>query len=69
MAANISYTPVDSRVQRADYVPSNLAASGLLSETNKALLCYTKQVFSGDLQVFLINYNISVNSFYPIFKG
>lgn len=68
MAKSISYTPVDAQLQRADFIPSNLAASGLLSSDNKAINCYTKQIFSGDLQVFLVSYVISVQSYYSIFK-
>lgn len=68
MAKSVSYTPVDATLQRADFVPSNLAAAGLLSSDNKAINCYTKQTFSGDLQVFLVSYVVSIQSYFSVYK-
>lgn len=68
MASFIDTQPVDAVLQRAMYVPSNLAAANLLSTTSTALTCFTRQQFSSNLQVFLVNYNISVQNYYPIYK-
>ncbi len=68
MASFIDVAPVSDVLIRADYVPSNLAAADLLSTTNSAVLCYTKQQFSASLQVFLVNYNITVQNYYSIYK-
>jgi hypothetical protein len=60
--------PVDESLQRATYIPSNIAASGLLSTTNNAIICFTRQQFSSGLQVFLVNYVVNVQNYYPIYK-
>lgn len=68
MAKFLDFTPTDSKLQRANYVPTNIAFNDLLSETNHAYTCFTQQKFSSDLQVFLVNYAISISSFQSIFK-
>jgi hypothetical protein len=68
MAKFLDYAPTDSKLQRADYVPTNMAYQGLLSETSHAYTCFTQQKFSADLQAFLVNYVISMTSFQSIYK-
>jgi hypothetical protein len=48
-------------------VPESVLRQDLLSGTSEAYLCLTQQGFSSRLQVFLINYNISISSYYPIY--
>jgi hypothetical protein len=68
MAKFLDYAPTDAGLQRADYIPTNMASQGLLSETSHAYTCFTKQKFAADLQAFLVNYAISVTSFQSIYK-
>lgn len=68
MAKFVIQAPVDATLQRANYIPSNIAVSHLLSTTNSAYTCFTQQKFSADLQAFLINYVITVQSYYSIYK-
>lgn len=68
MAKFLDYAPTDAKLQRADYVPTNMVYQGLLSETSHAYTCFTQQKFSADLQAFLVNYVISMTSFQSIYK-
>lgn len=68
MAKFIDLGPVDAALERANYVPTGIVFSGLMSETNSAYGCFTKQKFSSDLQAFLINYVVTVSSYQSIYK-
>jgi hypothetical protein len=64
----IELTPVDAVLERANYIPSVIVRTGLISTTNSAYACFAKQKFSSDLQAFLINYVITVQAYQSIYK-
>jgi hypothetical protein len=66
--AFVQTTIVDAKLDRSEDIPTNITRLDLLSTTNHAIDCFTKQKFSADLQAFLITYVISVNAYQPIFK-
>jgi len=47
-------------------IPTNILASGKLSQTSAALECFVNQRFSLQLQAFIISYANSTNANYPI---
>jgi hypothetical protein len=58
----------DSTVDQTSKIPTNIASSGKLSGTSDALTCFREQQFSEKLQVFLVSYVMSVNSYYAVYK-
>jgi hypothetical protein len=66
--AFLESSPVDAQLDRSDMIPSNIFNTGVLSTTNDALTCFTKQVFTADLQAYLITYVIAINSYQSIYK-
>lgn len=65
-SSNLSRSSAGDTTFSNDYVPKNVIP--LLSTTNEAYHCFTKQRFSNKLQVFMVNYVISVSSAYSIYK-
>ena len=57
-----------SGLDNSSYVPTNISGQNLLSDTSSAYQCFTRQVFSGRLQTFLISYVTSISSYYSIYK-
>ena len=58
----------DSTYDREVRVPTKIKENGLLAPDSEAYRCFVTQGFSLKLQAYLINYNIAVESFYPIYK-
>lgn len=56
----------DNNVDRNQYVPTNVGP--MLAQDSEAYRCFTKQQFSRNLQIFMVNYVMVVESFYPVFK-
>ena len=59
---------VDTTLQKANYVPTNISRQDLVSSTNHAYECFVRQKFSKSMQLYLISYVLSVNSFQAIYK-
>lgn len=55
-------------VDQTSKLPTGIASSGNLSGTSDALTCFREQQFSQKLQVFMVSYVMSVNSFYAVYK-
>lgn len=68
MAKVLDFAPVDAQLDRANFVPTNIMTGNLLSPTNHAYTCFVDQKFSNTLQAFMVNYVLSVSSFYPVYK-
>lgn len=68
MAKFLDLGPVDAALERANYIPSAIVRTGIMSKTNSAWACFAKQKFSSDLQAFLINYVITVSAYQSIYK-
>jgi len=49
-----------SSATRSFTLPKNLLETGTLSTTNLAHECFVQQKFARDLQLFLVNYNLTV---------
>jgi hypothetical protein len=64
----VQYSPVDATLERATYIPTNIFSTGQLSLTSSAYTCFTKQKFSADLQAFMVNYVLSIQSYYTVYK-
>ena len=60
-----STTPGASEL--GQFVPESVIRQGLLSPTSEALYCFAWQQFSQKLQIYMINYNIAVSSYYPLY--
>ena len=58
---------VETKLERGFYVPTSIATQGLISGTNSAYDCFTGQAFSSKLQMFLINYVVSVSGYYAVY--
>jgi hypothetical protein len=65
---SVSTTPVDARLDRGSFIPTNIMRTGLLSTNTSAYTCFTKQRFSANLQAFLINYIVTVSAYQAIYK-
>lgn len=48
-------------------LPESLLRQQLMSDTSEAIVCFTQQGFSNKLQAYLINYVMSVSSYYPLY--
>lgn len=59
---------VSQEVDRSSKLPTAIATSGKLSPTSDALTCFREQKFCARLQVFLVSYVVSVNSYYSVYK-
>lgn len=66
--ANFSFNTdtQDQNLDRSNIVPTAILSKDLLSETSEAYKCFTEQAFSANLQTFLINYVMSVSSYYSV---
>jgi len=51
---------------RSVLIPTNIAESGLISDTSLAKDCFVYQKFSGKLQVYMIGYVNGVYSRYSV---
>lgn len=60
-------TQGESGAVLGQFVPESVIRQGILSPTSEALHCFSYQLFSQKLQIYMINYNIAVNSYYPIY--
>lgn len=58
----------DNKVDQSAKVPTGIIKSDSLSPTSDALTCFREQKFSANLQTYLISYNMSVNSYYSVYK-
>jgi hypothetical protein len=52
---------------RSFNIPTNILSRDLMSPTSDALTCFTQQQFSNKLQGYLVNYVISVSSYYSVY--
>lgn len=68
MATLLDTQPVSDQANNFAYIPKNIVDQDLMSQTNSAYQCFTKQVFSARLQAYLISYVISTSSEYSIYK-
>ena len=50
-------------------VSEGLIRQNLLSATSDALNCFASQQFAAKLQIYLVNYVVSISSYYPIYAG
>lgn len=55
-------------VDQSSKIPTGIIKGGNLSPTSDALTCFREQKFSANLQTFMISYNMSVNSYYAVYK-
>jgi hypothetical protein len=74
MAIEIDLGNSAANIQRGVFVPTKILEDDLLSKGlqprssgSEAWECFTQQRFSANLQAFLINYTISVNSPYSVY--
>lgn len=64
---SVSYTSTNE-VDQTSKIPTSIVQSGNMSPTSDALTCFREQKFSANLQAFLISYNMSINSYYAVYK-
>lgn len=55
-------------VDQTSKIPTNIASSGLLSDTSDALTCFREQKFSANLQTYMISYVMSISGYYSVYK-
>jgi len=60
-------TAQGSLSNKAQFIPEGILNSGGLSKTSEASTCFIQQKFSNKLQVYLINYVMSVSSEYSLY--
>ena len=48
-------------------IPESVIRQNLLAQNSEAWNCFTQQQFSAKLQAYMINYVISVSSYYPLY--
>lgn len=66
--ANFTFnTTTNNQVlERSNIVPTSILSQDLMSPTSEAYECFVDQVFCGNLQTYLINYVLSVSSYYSV---
>lgn len=66
--AKLVYGPQDGKLDQANLISTNIISQGLLSDNSHAYDCFAKQQFSAKLQAFLIQYVLSISSYYSVYK-
>lgn len=62
---NVSFLPASTNNKLGLLIPESLMRQNLLSGTSEAITCFAGQGFSQKLQLYMVNYVISVSSLYP----
>lgn len=62
-----SYASTDT-VDQTSKIPTGVIKADSISPTSDALTCFREQKFSANLQAYLISYNMSINSYYAVYK-
>lgn len=64
--SNVSFLPASTN-KLGQLIPESLMRQELLSGTSEAIACFVGQGFSQKLQLYMVNYVISISSYYPLY--